>query len=127
MQIGHLRVVIMFFQPLQPLRVKDPGGTAGQRAAEKLGKQIILEVEDGCAVSLTKAVLQGRGCLKPGVVCIVQIGKGRGNAADNPQLFQHRAQSVYGLFFGLIHREKFRHGILKFKGKGARMPLLQSG
>ena len=72
-------MVIMFFELLQSLRVKDPGGAARQCAAEKLRKQIVLKTEYGAA--LRKPVLQRGGSLKPCVIRVVQVGKGRRNAA----------------------------------------------
>lgn len=99
MQIGHLGMVVMLLQPLQPLGIKDPGGAAGQRAAEELRKQIILEVEDGHAISLVKAVLQGGGCLEPGVICVVEVGKGGGNTADDPSFSRIGRRESMDSFF----------------------------
>ena len=115
----------MLLQPFQPLRVVHPCRPARQSAAEQLGKQIVLEAEYGAA--LMQPVLQRGGGLKPGMIRVVKIGKRRRNAADDPQLVQHRAKRVQRFPFRLVGGKKGGDGIQKLKGNGTRMPFLQRG
>ena len=82
LQIRDLRVFVVRLQLLQPVRVIDPRRSTGQRTGEKLRQQIVLKVKDWAASVLQKSVLQRAGRLKPRLICLVQIGKRAGYAAD---------------------------------------------
>ena len=101
--------------------------TVSKAGEASVRQQIVLKVKDRAASVLQKSVLQRAGCLKPSLICLIQIGKHAGHAADQAEPVQKRQQLRRRLALGLRGGQERGDGALIFKRHRAGMAFLQRG